>query len=706
MLNARKMEPSSQFPFTHRAEPFAQAKRRETDTEAEQTADVSGLDGGIRRAIDWLTFNLRPDGYWNGMLESNCCMEAQWVLCMHFVGLLETDPKTPGIIRGILDRRRDDGSWEVYYKAPLGDINTTIECYAALRACGLPKDEPGMAKTLAWILSHGGLKKARVFTRYWLALIGEWPWETLPVLPPELIHIPNGWPFNIYKFAAWARATIVPLCIVSHHRPVKRLAPDRRLDELYPEGRDNFDYALPRVKTGAWANFFRCTDKLLGLYHKFPWKPGRANARKRCIEWIVNHQDLDGAWGGIQPPWIYGIIALTLEGYPVTHLNTWHAIDAWNHHWSFTRGEGIHLQASESPLWDTVLAMMAALDCGETFETFPDFGPSLERVLVEQIHQHGDWAQTVKGFEGCGGWAFQSQNDMYPDVDDTAVVVIVLTRIRKIAPAQYHARIDAAIPQAVKWIEAMRCKNFAWAAFDRDNTSAILTKIPFCDFGEVLDPPSSDVTAHVVEAFGVLGRTLKNCDYVRRAVDYLMNEQEPDGSWFGRWGVNYIYGCGAVLPALAAVGFDMRDPRIVKAAKWLVSKQNTDGGWGESCGSYMDDALRGVGVSTASQTGWALMSLLATGSHEHDVSIRRGLEWLVKTQTPEKTWDEKEYTGTGFPGYGLGERISLKGDTTALAQGRELARGFMINYNMYRHYFPLMAMGRARDHFAGKTSGH
>lgn len=701
------MQPSSAFPFSEHAPAFrasaSAAPREEASAHAERTAP-EGLSQGIQNALDWLSAHQRGDGYWNGMLESNCCMEAQWVLGMHYLGLMD-DRKMDGIIRGILNHQRKDGSWEVYYDAPLGDINTTIECYAALRAYGMKADDEPVRRAREWILSHGGLRKARVFTRYWLALIGEWPWETLPVLPPELIHIPNGWPFNIYKFAAWARATIVPLCIVSVHRPVNRLAPERRLDELFPAGREAFDYSLPKVKTGPWAEFFRAADKLLGLYHNAPFHPFRFNARKRCIEWIAQHQDADGAWGGIQPPWIYGIIALTLEGYPVTHPITHAALDAWNRHWSYERNGGIHLQASESPVWDTVLAMLAALDCGETFETFPAFGPALERVLKEQIDILGDWAQLVKGVP-CGGWAFQSQNDMYPDVDDTAVALIVLARIRKFAPEKYHAGIDSAIARAVKWIEAMQCKNGGWAAFDRDNTSAILTKIPFCDFGEVLDPPSSDVTAHVLEAFGLLGMTLKNSESVRRGMAFILREQEFDGSWFGRWGVNYIYGCGAAVPGLAAAGFDMTDERIARAAKFITDHQNADGGWGESCGSYMDDALRGVGPSTASQTGWALMALLATGSHAHDGAIRRGLEWLLRTQTADKTWEEKEYTGTGFPGYGLGERINLKGDTSALAQGRELARGFMINYNLYRHYFPLMAMGRARDHLAGRKPKH
>ncbi|MDR2981429.1 MAG: hypothetical protein LBV12_04190, partial [Puniceicoccales bacterium] len=399
----------------------------------------------------------------------------------------------------------------------------------------------------------------------------------------------------------------------------------------------------------------------------------------------------------IQPPWIYALLALHTEGYHRDHPVMAKGLDAWNQHWTYEKDGAIFVLASESPIWDTLLSMQAILDCGETWESFPKFEAALNYILDKQILTRGDWAETVKGVE-CGGWAFERANTFYPDLDDTAVALTVLCRLRKMAPEKYHARIDKAFQRAEVWLRAMQSSNGGFGAFDKDNDTAALTQIPFCDFGEVLDPPSADLTGHKLEALGLMGYDMSD-PAVKKAVDYIMSEQEKDGPWFGRWGVNYIYGTGLVMPGLQAVGFNMSDPRIKRTGEWLVSKQNADGGWGEVCGSYMDDALRGVGPSTPSQTGWALMALLSMNTHENDESIRRGINYLLETQK-EKTWEQKEYTGTGFPGYGVGERIRLGGDTAALAQGRELARGFMLKYNMYRHYFPLMAMARARNHFA------
>jgi squalene-hopene/tetraprenyl-beta-curcumene cyclase len=656
------------------------------------------LDTGIRNALDWLARNQHPDGHWNGMLESNCCMEAQWVMAMHILGRAG-DRKHAGILRAILQKQRPDGSWDIYYEAPLGDINTTVECYAALRLAGHSPDEEPLRRAREWILQHGGLAKIRLFTRFWLACVGEWPWESLPVIPPEIILVPKWAPFNIYKFASWARATFLSMSIVSARRPVFPAPPERRLDELFPGGRAAFDHTMPQKPlTGFWPAFFRAADKALHLWRRSPWQPARELSIKLVLEWVLKHQDGDGAWGGIQPPWIYALLALHVEGYRPDHPALAAGLSAWDNHWTYERGGALHIQASESPVWDTMLAAQAALDCGETCETFPQLERALEYLLDKQILVPGDWAQLVPGVE-CGGWAFERANTWYPDLDDTAVALAFLLQVRESAPARHHARIDEAARRAEVWLRAMQSSNGGWGAFDKDNNTAALTQIPFCDFGEVLDPPSADLTGHKLEALGLLGRRLDD-PAVRRATDYILREQEPEGPWFGRWGVNYIYGTALVLPGLRAVGFNMGDPRVKKAAAWLLEKQNADGGWGELCGSYMDDSLRGVGPSTPSQTAWALMALLATGSRDYDEAVRRGVAHLLASQKDD-TWEQREYTGTGFPGYGVGERIRLGGDTTALAQGRELARGFMLNYNMYRHYFPLMALGRARRHFGG-----
>ncbi len=663
---------------------------------------VSGpdrLDAGIERAAQWLHDHQRDAGFWVGMLESNSCMEAQWVLCQHVIGV-EEDPKMPGVLQCILNEQHDDGSWRVYHDAPKGDINTTVECYAALRSQGYAPDDEPLRKAREWILREGGLTGVRNFTKYWLALVGEWPWEHTPTLPPEIVYLPSWAPFNIYQFASWARATILPLAILSARRFTRPLPPDRRLDELYPDGRGRFDYNLPRHRGWAsWEGFFHVVDRFLRSYVKFPVRPGREHAVRLCLEWIIKHQEADGAWSGIQPPWIYSLMALRCEGYALDHPVVHAGLDAFNHHWSYQRHGGTYLQASESPVWDTVLAMLALMDCGHTVTDNPALQRSLRWLLDEQVHAGGDWQVYVRNAQP-GGWSFESQNDAYPDVDDTAVALIVLAKLRDDLDGPLRGEVDRAIERGSQWMLAMQCRNGGWAAFDKDNTKKLLTKIPFCDFGELLDPPSVDVTAHVIEALAVLGRT-KDDPAVARALAYIYREQEAEGPWFGRWGVNYIYGTAAVLPALRAIGEDMTQPRLRRAADWIVSKQNADGGWGETAASYMDDSFRGVGPSTASQTGWALLSLLAVARPDHDAAVRRGVDYLLANQADPGTWDEAAYTGTGFPGYGVGERITLDENTgKLLGQGTELARAFMINYNLYRHYFPLMALGRARDHLA------
>ncbi|HEY8520202.1 MAG TPA: squalene--hopene cyclase [Gammaproteobacteria bacterium] len=654
-------------------------------------AEHPRLDEAIDKALAWLDREQEPEGFWVGMLESSYSMEAEWLLAMHFLGY--EHPRRDDLVATLLNAQRPDGAWESYYGAEQGDINSTVECYAALRCVGMPPDAEPLVRAREWILAHGGLAQTRVFTRYWLALIGEWPWDRTPNLPPEVIWNPKWFPFNIYNFASWARATLIPLAILSARRTVRPLPPDRRLDELFPGGRDKMDYRLPRRGSPlSWRRLFLLTDRLLHVYQAIGLTPFRELAIKDCLEWIIRHQDADGAWGGIQPPWIYSLMALNVEGYPLSHPVVAKGLAALDAHWSYERGGTLHIQASESPVWDTWLTLLAMQDCER--ELTPAMRRALDWLLDHEVRYPGDWTQKVKGVEP-GGWAFERANLFYPDLDDTAVALIVLGRLPE--RVRNEPRIQAAIRRAVNWVLAMQSSNGGWAAFDRDNDKLIITKIPFCDFGEALDPPSADVTAHVLEALATLGYD-RSHPAVERGYRFLRLEQDPDGSWFGRWGVNHIYGTAAVLPALAALGEDMSEPYVQRAADWIAQHQNDDGGWGETCASYMDDNLRGRGPSTASQTGWALMALLAAAPERHAAAIRRGIGFLIDTQRPDGTWDEPYYTGTGFPGYGFGARLDFRDGRTRqrIAQGTELQRGFMLNYNMYRHYFPLMALGRAR----------
>ena len=658
-----------------------------------QTDDISQ---SIAAAIAWLDREQASDGYWAGAAETNVAMEAEWLLTSYFIG--QPLPGEDLVIQGILNRQRPDGAWEVYPGAPKGDLNGTVEAYAALRAKGFAKDHPAMAKACAWIRAEGGLRNIRVFTRYWLAMTGVWPWAATPNLPPEVIRLPFSIPFNIYHFAQWARATIVPLCIVSARQPVWPLPGNDLLEELFPEGRANFDFYTPNKPAKRfsleWA--FEYLDKALHWVQQKHLMPGRENAIKLCLEWVLKHQDWDGAWGGIQPPWIYGVIALFNEGYALNHPVLKKAWDALDSHWAYERNGGRFIQATDSVVWDTMITLLAQAETGRDITATPSTRKALEWLLDAQVLVDGDWSKHTTNTKP-GGWAFERANLRYPDVDDTAVCLALLAHIRA-ESGDLRSRIDTAIERAVQWLLGMQCDNGGWGAFDKNNDKEIISKIPFCNFGEALDPPSADVTAHAVEALGALGLD-KSHPAVARALAFLKREQEPDGSWFGRWGVNYVYGTGAVLPALRAAGEDMTQPWIVAAATWLKTHQNADGGWGESCASYMSPEWRGKGESTPSQTAWALLGLMAQEPNTSTEALERGLAHLTSTQRQDGSWSEPYFTGTGFPGYGAGSRQNLNAPNFAanMQQGEELSRGFMIGYNLYRHYFPLMALGRARQ---------
>ena len=385
---------------------------------ASETATLDHLLGNaIVGATDWLDRDQNDEGFWVGMLESSYCIEAEGLLAMHVLGY--EHPRSDDLVQTLLKGQRADGSWESYYEAPNGDINSTVECYAALRATGMGPDEEALVKARKWIFDHGGLSGIRVFTRYWLALLGEWPWQRTPNLPPEVIANPKWFPFNIYNFSSWARATLLPLAVLSARRTVKPLPPDRRLDELFPEGRDKTDYHLPR-RGGlfSWQRVFLLTDRVVHIYQGLGLTPWRETAIKECLQWIIKRQDADGAWGGIQPPWIYSLMALNVEGYGLDHPVVAKGLAALDAHWSYERGGTLHIQASESPIWDTLLALLAMQDCGRSFT--PSMEAAVDWVLDSQITDIvGDWGKKVKGVEP-GGWPFERANVHYPDVDDAA----------------------------------------------------------------------------------------------------------------------------------------------------------------------------------------------------------------------------------------------------------------------------------------------
>jgi squalene-hopene/tetraprenyl-beta-curcumene cyclase len=667
-------------------------------SEAQGSALEEQAAEALSGVLNYFLRTQHPDGYWWGELESNPTMEAEYVMLTHFLGSDEGD-RIPLVAEDIRRRQSPDGSWQMYYGAP-GDLSTTIECYFALKIAGESPDAPAMARAREFILAKGGIPKARIFTKIWLALFGQWDWRGTPAMPPELMLVPKWAPFNLYKFASWARATIVPMLVILTQHPTRAVPGELALDELYVGGRAAADLRLPDRGAGLFSleRAFLAADKLLRWYEKLPWKPLRSLALRRAERWIVEHQEADGSWGGIQPPWVYSLMALNHLGRPLDEPVMAKGLEGFRQQWSLPSddGQALRVQACLSPVWDTALATMGLIDAG-----LPADHEAIQRAtrwfMREEIRVKGDWAELNPSLD-ASGWAFEFENDTYPDIDDSSIIVMDIAAARMTNATEERARQEA-LARSTVWMEGMRSTNGGWGAFDKDNDASYLASIPFADFGELLDPPSVDVTAHVVEMFGRLGYA-KDHPMVARGVAYMWREQESDGAWFGRWGVNYVYGIGAVLPALAAVGEDMTQMRVRRAVDWLVAHQNDDGGWGESPASYVDPSLRGQGDSTASQTAWALLGLLAAGDRESE-STQRGIAYLVSTQLPDGTWNEPQFTGCGFPGYGAGdqpERYRKVGDPAW--QGLELGSGFMINYHLYRNYFPLWALGR----YVGKAS--
>ena len=625
------------------------------------------------------------DGYWWGELESNPTMEAEYLMLSQFLGRRNPE-RWRKVANYILSKQQDDGSWGQYYEAP-GDVSTSVECYFALKLAGYQADSPELTRAREFILSKGGVARTRVFTKIWLALFGQWEWSGTPNLPPELILLPSWVPFNIYEFSSWARATIVPMSIILTERPYCPIPESAAIYELYPNGREAADFSLSMPE--AWISRALFTlDRLMNIYRKSPMQPLRGLARRRVIEWILEHQEADGAWGGIQPPWVYSLIALHHAGGEEFADALEKGFDGFDS-FAIEDEDTCSVQACISPVWDTCLAQVALLESGVSADDSM-VQQSSRWLMDNQILAEGDWQVRAKDTPP-GGWAFEFHNDKYPDIDDSSEVIIALALA--MLEGGDEARRQEAIRRGVAWIGGMQSRNGGWAAFDKDNDRWYMARLPFCDFGETLDPPSADVTAHILEMYGRLGYSADHPP-VQRGYQYLRQEQEKDGPWFGRWGVNYIYGTGAVLPALEAIGEDMGQPYVRLAVDWLLAHQNDDGGWGECCGSYVDWSLRGVGTSTASQTAWALLALISAGEADSP-ACHNGVKYLLDIQQTDGSWDEPYFTGTGFPGYRVGQPPKgMPKPGEADYQGLDMPAGFMINYHLYRNYWPLLALGR------------
>ena len=635
----------------------------------------TGLDEAIAAAQEYLLSIQTADGYWWADLESNVTITAEIIL-MHKIWGTDGDRPLAKAENYLRSHQRNHGGWELFY-GDGGDLSTSVEAYMALRLLGVPASDPALLRAKDFILKWGGISKTRIFTKLHLALIGCYDWQGLPSLPAWVMLLEHPFPFTIYELSSWARGSTVPLLIVFDQKPVYIIEPSFTLDELYAEGIENVLWELP--KNGDWSDIFLWLDKGFKLAESIGLLPLRELGLQTAEKWVIERQEVTGDWGGIIPAMLNSLLALRSLGYDVNDPIVRRGIQAVDN-FAVETDATYWVQPCVSPVWDTALALRSLTDSGLA----PDH-PALVRagewLLAKQILDYGDWA--VKNPHGQpGGWAFEFENRFYPDVDDTAVVAMALQDVT----LPDEALKNAAIARAVRWIATMQCKTGGWAAFDIDNDQDWLNGIPYGDLKAMIDPSTADITARVLEMHGRLSRDpgLANgyaqdltARRLTRGLNYLIQEQEADGSWFGRWGVNYLYGTSGALSALAFMAPEQHQGAIARGVAWLVSCQNADGGWGETCRSYNDPRLKGQGPSTPSQTAWALLGLLDAAESLNTAAenaLKRGIQYLLATQNPDGTWDETEYTGTGFP------------------------KHFYLRYHLYRQHFPLMALGRYRSY--------
>lgn len=602
-----------------------------------------------------------PDGYWWAELESNVTITSEAVLLHKIWGTEKTRPlhKVENYLRS---QQREHGGWELFY-GDGGDLNTTVEAYMALRLLGVPATDTALLKAKSLILAKGGISKTRIFTKLHLALIGCYNWRGLPSLPPWVMLLPDNFFFNIYELSSWARSSTVPLLIVFDRKPIFNIDQPINLDELYAEGVNNVCWELP--KNGDWSDIFNILDDGFKLAESINFVPFRNEGIKAAEKWILERQEVTGDWGGIIPAMLNSLLALKCLDYDANDPVIERGLKAVDN-FAIETENSYCVQPCVSPVWDTAWAIRALIDSG-----FAPNDPAIvkagEWLIEKQILDYGDW--NVKNKQGKpGAWAFEFENRFYPDVDDSAVVVMALHQ----AKLPNEELKKQAINRALNWIATMQCKPGGWAAFDLDNDQEWLNSVPYGDLKAMIDPNTADVTARVLEMLGACNLSIQP-DNLEKSLDYLLKEQEIEGCWFGRWGVNYIYGTSGVLSALALINPLKYARDINQGAAWLVKVQNSDGGWGETCFSYNDPSLKGKGDSTASQTAWALIGLIAAGEATDKLaidSIEKGINYLLETQKLDGTWDEEYFTGTGFPCH------------------------FYLKYHLYQQYFPLMALGR------------
>ncbi len=626
--------------------PVAQADPAQTDP----------LTRTIHLAASALLAGQAEQGFWHFDLEADATIPAEYILLQHFMGTVDK-AREKRLAEYICSRQSGDGSWPLYEAGP-GNISATVKSYYALKIAGLESASPIMQGARKWVLAHGGAESANVFTRIQLALFGQIPWRTVPAMPAEILCLPRWFFFSLDKVSYWSRCVIVPLLILFAKRPVYQ--PGHDVKELFLSPPQQLGH-IDRFARGKWMkNAFILIDRIVKIVEPRIPRKLRERSLHRAEAWMRKHMAGAGGIGAIYPAMANAVMALKVLGYDSKDPDMARGVQAIED-LVLDEGDESYVQPCLSPVWDSCLSLSALSECGIDAE-HEAVKKSIHWLFEKQVFVTGDWAANAPALEG-GGWAFQFENDFYPDVDDTSMVVMALLR----AGAHKDPQHREALGRAVNWVLGMQNSDGGWGAFDIDNDYAYLNNIPFADHGALLDPSTEDLAGRCIEMLAMLGYE-RSFAPLARALNYLKSRQTESGAWYGRWGVNYIYGTWAVLVGLGALGEDPRQPYIRKAIAWLKRIQNQDGGWGEGCDSYDDPALCGHGDSTASQTAWALLGLMAVGE-VHSEAVERGIHYLVRNFEATSGWKEAAYTGTGFP------------------------RVFYLRYHGYSHYFPLWALG-------------
>jgi squalene-hopene/tetraprenyl-beta-curcumene cyclase len=640
------------------------------------------LDEAVARAGRHLLARQRPDGHWVFELEADATIPAEYVMLRHFFGqaMPEREARIARYLRRVQAEQdaNTGGGWPLFHGGPL-DISCSVKAYLALRLIGDSPEAPHMVRAREAILAAGGAERSNVFTRAALALYGFVPWRAVPVMPPEIMLLPRWFPFHISKISYWARTVLVPLTVVMERQPRAANPRGVTIEELFRTPPEQVkDWPGGAHQAEPWSSLFKGLDAALQRARALFPRTHRARAEAACERFVTERLNGEDGLGAIFPAMANAVLMYRCLGVGEDDprvVTAWAAIEKLVEE----RGEETYVQPCLSPVWDTALVSHALLEAGGE-ANMTAAGRGLTWLLEREIRDvQGDWAWQRPGLEP-GGWAFQYANAHYPDVDDTAVVVLAMDRYRR-ARGGEDAAMDGAVARATAWTVGMQSRGGGWGAFDADNTFHYLNHIPFADHGALLDPPTADVSGRCLAMLAQLGRGDEAAS--RAAIEYLLREQEADGSWYGRWGVNYVYGTWSALTALNAAGLPHDHPAMRRAVAWLAERQNEDGGWGEDGMSY--PARGGTrpeapapAPSSASQTAWAVLALMAAGEADHP-AVQRGAEWLMAHQLPDGDWPEEDYTGTGFP------------------------RVFYLRYHGYRRIFPLWALARLRNLRASNT---